>query len=324
MRERHVEFEIPTEANFDDYMQKYVVDPETFTPGVQIETKEQPGTFLGFKRHNSRGVGTRNFIVVMGTTSRSGPFAQALADSFHHVQEQFPNVDGVCAIVHTEGGGIEPPNNLDFVLRALAGFMVHPNVGAVLALDYGTEAFTNDDVQAYLSEHDYPLDRVKHAFMRISGSLDEELKRAAELIESWLPQVNETARSEQPLSALNISLKCGGSEAFSGISGNALAGWVAKEAIRNGGAANLAETDELTAPNHTYSATCASGDGRDLLEQDRDLQGTCRQSRRFGRRQSFRRQQLSRSVQHCVEIYRRGAQTARKCASTTSSTTPHP
>ena len=245
LRERHVEFEIPTEANFDDYMQKYVVDPETFTPGVQIDTKEQPGTFLGFKRHNSRGVGTRNFIVVMGTTSRSGPFAQALADSFHHVQEQFPNVDGVCAIVHTEGGGIEPPNNLDFVLRALAGFMVHPNVGAVLALDYGTEAFTNDDVQAYLSEHDYPLDRVKHAFMRISGSLDEELKRAAELIESWLPQVNETARSEQPLSALKIALQCGGSDAFSGISGNALAGWVAKEAIRNGGAANLAETDEL-------------------------------------------------------------------------------
>ena len=41
LRERHVEFEIPTEANFDDYMQKYVVDPETFTPGVQIDTKEQ-------------------------------------------------------------------------------------------------------------------------------------------------------------------------------------------------------------------------------------------------------------------------------------------
>jgi altronate dehydratase len=245
LQERHVDFDIPAEANFDDFMQTYTVDPNSFAPGEQIPLKDVPDTFMGFSRHKSRGVGTRNFVVVMGTTSRSGPFAQALADSFHNVHEQFPNVDGVCAIVHTEGGGIEPPNNLEFVLRALAGFMVHPNVGAVLALDYGTEAFSNDDVQAYLTENDYPLDRVKHAFMRISGSLDQELQRAAELLESWLPQVNETARTEQPLSALKIALQCGGSDAFSGVSGNALAGWIAKEAIRNGGAANLAETDEL-------------------------------------------------------------------------------
>jgi altronate dehydratase len=245
LTERHVDFEIPHAANFEDYMQRYEIDADTFVPGIQIDTADMPGTFEGFKRHASRGVGTRNFIVVLGTTSRSGPFAQALADSFNDIQASYPNVDGVCAIVHTEGGGNERPNNLDFVLRALAGFMVHSNVGAVLALDYGTEAFTNDDVHAYMSEHDYPLDRVKHAFMRIGGSLTDELRRAADLIESWLPQVNETARTPQPLSALKIALQCGGSDAFSGVSGNALAGWVAKEAIRNGGSANLAETDEL-------------------------------------------------------------------------------
>lgn len=245
LTERHVDFNIPNAANFEDYMQRYEVDADSFTAGSQIELAETPGAFMGFKRHASRGIGTRNFIVVIGTTSRSGPFAQALADSFENIQQQYPNVDGVCAIVHTEGGGSERPNNLDFVLRALSGFMVHCNVGAVLALDYGTEAFTNDDVHAYMTEHDYPLDRVKHAFMRIGGSLNEELRRGSDVLESWLPLVNETARTEQPLSALKIALQCGGSDAFSGVSGNALAGWIAKEAIRNGGAANLAETDEL-------------------------------------------------------------------------------
>ncbi|MCI0423715.1 MAG: UxaA family hydrolase, partial [Acidobacteria bacterium] len=38
---------------------------------------------------------------------------------------------------------------------------------------------------------------------------------------------------------------CGGSDAFSGISSNPLLSWVAKEIVRNGGIANLAETDEL-------------------------------------------------------------------------------
>jgi len=47
------------------------------------------------------------------------------------------------------------------------------------------------------------------------------------------------------VSALRIALQCGGSDAFSGVSGNPLAGWVAREAIRHGGSAALAETDEL-------------------------------------------------------------------------------
>ena len=46
-----------------------------------------------------------------------------------------PSIDGIVAIAHTEGGGPGEPNNSAEVLRALAGFLVHPNVGAVLAVD---------------------------------------------------------------------------------------------------------------------------------------------------------------------------------------------
>jgi altronate dehydratase len=52
-------------------------------------------------------------------------------------------------------------------------------------------------------------------------------------------------RVSQPLAELRIALQCGGSDAFSGVSGNPLAGWVAREVIRHGGSASLAETDEL-------------------------------------------------------------------------------
>ena len=42
-----------------------------------------------------------------------------------------------------------------------------------------------------------------------------------------------------------IALQCGGSDAFSGVSGNPLARLGGEETIRYGGSANLAETDEL-------------------------------------------------------------------------------
>ena len=149
------------------------------------------------------------------------------------------------AVTHTEGGGGPRPNNLDYVLRVLAGFMVHPNVGAVLAVDDGAGSYTSADLERFMAARGYPLDHVVHAFQRIDGGYEAEVARALGTIDGWLPEVAAAVRTPEPAGALRLALQCGGSDAFSGVSGNALAGWVAKEVIRHGGSANLAETDEL-------------------------------------------------------------------------------
>ena len=82
-------------------------------------------------------------------------------------------------------------------------------------------------------------------FYRLQGSFDTDLANGAEIINGWLERVNSVAHTEQSLENLKIALQCGGSDAFSGVSGNPLAAYVAKEVIRYGGCANLAETDEL-------------------------------------------------------------------------------
>ena len=148
------------------------------------------------------------------------------------------------AVAHTEGA-VPEPNNRETVLRTLAGYMVHPNTGAILAVDYGTEGITNSNLEDFLKANKYPLGQVPHGFHSIESSFSEALEVAAKAVKSWLPQVNAVSRQERPLSDLKIALQCGGSDAFSGISGNPLAAWVAREVIRHGGAANLAETDEL-------------------------------------------------------------------------------
>ena len=159
--------------------------------------------------------------------------------------EAYPNVDGIVAVTHTEGGEGRTPNNIDMLLRTLAGFTVHPNIGAMLLVDYGTEAVTNDMLKAYMLREGYALDDVVHHFYRLQGSFDTDLANGAEIIGGWLESVNSVARTEQSLEHLKIALQCGGSDAFSGVSGNPLAAYVAKEVIRYGGCANLAETDEL-------------------------------------------------------------------------------
>src|SRR5690606_28307605 len=49
----------------------------------------------------------------------------------------------------------------------------------------------------------------------------------------------------EPLRELRVALQCGGSDAFSGVSGNPLAGAMVHEIVREGGIGVLCETDEL-------------------------------------------------------------------------------
>ena len=243
LAQRGIDFDLPAAANFTDAIEAYELNEASFTPGRQVEPADSGATFDGFRRPGGRGVGTRNFVVVLATTSRTNGFVRRVAE---RTAAWAPaGVDGVVAVTHTEGGGTGRPNNLDHVLRVLAGFMVHPNVGAVLAADDGAGAYTAADVRQFMEGRNYPLDHVPHAFFRVERGYEEETARAAALVADWLPEVAAARRSPEPAGALRLALQCGGSDAFSGVSGNALAGWVAKEVIRHGGSANLAETDEL-------------------------------------------------------------------------------
>jgi altronate dehydratase len=247
-----VDLSLPEEPNFRDAeLEPYVLDEDHFRPGEQVPLHDQPRTFMGYRRGAGRGVGTRNYIVLMGVTSRLTGFVRALELEMNGVADAYKNVDGIVCVAHTEGGEERTPNNLDLLLRTLSGFMVNPNVGAVLVLDHGgEEAVTNRMLGAYLEEHGYPIGDVPHEFMSLQGSFRRDLEEAKSVVHRWLEEVDAARRTEEPASELRIGLQCGGSDAFSGISANPLVAWVSREVVRNGGIANLAETDELIGAEH--------------------------------------------------------------------------
>lgn len=241
---RSLDFTLPAAPNFDNQITSFEFDSGGFSAAAPLPLHSDMRHFEGYPRAGGRGVGTRNMIVILGTSSLAAGFARTLAQLTSEMAADFPNVDGIVPVAHTEGGH-QNPNNRELLLRTLAGFMVHPNVGAVVALDFGAEAVTNADLRQYLLENDYPLEHVLHRFHSLRTSFEANVAWFKDLLLDWLPRVNQLERNAQPLSALKIALQCGGSDAFSGISGNPLAAWVAKEVIRYGGSANLAETDEL-------------------------------------------------------------------------------
>ncbi|MGJ3239476.1 MAG: UxaA family hydrolase [Anaerolineae bacterium] len=244
LRRRSLQISLPENANFQNELEPYQFDAANFKPAPPLPRYAEMRTFMGYAREGERGVGTRNTIILLGTSALVAGFVRKLEATLQHHLSDYPHIDGIVAVAHTEGAHGKA-NNQALMLRTLAGFVVHPNVGAVLIVDAGHETLNNALLQDYLTDNAYPLDAVPHHFMSLSASFDADLARGKAIVDDWLPLVNAMSRTPQPLAELKIALQCGGSDAFSGISGNPLAAWVTREIIRYGGCANLAETDEL-------------------------------------------------------------------------------
>ncbi|MFI5711160.1 UxaA family hydrolase [Kribbella sp. NPDC051620] len=228
---------LPTEPSAkNEPLDPYELDESALNLGRQVTSVEQPGTFLGYPREQGPA-GTRNHVVLLATSSRSSGFVTELARRFG---------DGVVVpVAHTEGGEEGTPNNLALLLATLAGFALNPNVGAVLIVDTEGELVSGQAIKDFMAERGYPAIRVPHAYFTRRGGFEADLTAAGRLVEPWLPIVAAQERREVPLADLWIGLQCGGSDAFSGVSANPLSGAVAREVIRHGGIAVLAETDEL-------------------------------------------------------------------------------
>lgn len=242
---REVTGKIPSQANFLDEIEPFVLDERSFSPAPPLELAPERRTFQGYRRGGSRGVGTRNFIVILGTTSRTASAAREIAARLQPLAGAHAGVDGIVAVSHTEGGGVEAPNNVLEIHRALSGFMLHPNVGAIVAVDFGVEPVNNRTLKHFMRSEGGGLDHVPHRFVSLQGGVKAGYAEVEEWVRGCIALVASARRTREPLAGLTIGLQCGGSDAFSGISGNPLAGSVVHEVIRNGGAGVLCETDEL-------------------------------------------------------------------------------
>jgi altronate hydrolase len=98
--------------------------------------------FMGIARPDGR-VATRNYIGVLSSVNCSATVARAIADHFSRQNRpealaDFPQVDGVVALTHGSGCGMDTEGlGLRLLERTMAGYALHANFWGVIVVGLG-------------------------------------------------------------------------------------------------------------------------------------------------------------------------------------------
>ena len=214
---------------------------------------EQRRTFMGFRRADGR-TGTRNFILIVPTSmcaSHEALQVATLAEFTLFSREKFPNVDGISAIPHSKGCGCQEGSPVELLLRVLSNYADHPNVGGVVLLELGCEKTNLSVLESYLARLGRKLDKplVKIGIQQVGGT-QGAIRAGLRAVEEMLPKVNRAVRQPISVSELVLGVKCGGSDAFSGISANPSLGHASDLLVRSGGTVLITEVPEFCGAEH--------------------------------------------------------------------------
>jgi len=223
------------------------------TPPPDYFTAEEAGMFMGFRRADGR-VGTRNFVLLVPTSMCASHEVQqisTIAEFTLFNKQKYPNVDGVTAIPHNKGCGCNDGSNVETLMRTLANYADHPNVGGVILVELGCEKTNLTLVDQYLNRHGRSFNKpVARISIQEVGGTEATVQRGLQEVEKMLPVVNDARREAVPLSELVLGVKCGGSDGFSGLSANPSLGHAADLLIRSGGTVLITEVPEFCGAEH--------------------------------------------------------------------------
>jgi altronate hydrolase len=241
-------------ANMSDAVPVVRDLPENLhTPPPAYIPADERATFRGFRRADGR-VGTRNYVLIVPTSMCASTESQQISMIAEYTlfnRERYPNVDGVVALAHNKGCGCSDGSNIEVMLRTLANYADHPNVGGVVMIELGCEKTNLSIVEQYLHRKDRHLNKPFVRFgIQEAGGTQGTIARGLKEVETMLPEVNRAERVEVPISELVLGVKCGGSDAFSGISANPSLGRASDLLVRSGGTVLITEVPEFCGAEH--------------------------------------------------------------------------
>ena len=218
---------------------KYRYNPATAEPS-KTGSSPCPLTFMGYERSDGR-VGIRNELWILPTVGCANGLAESTAA---RVRSDLPaGIDGVRVLSHPYGCGQAGEDQLR-TRRMLAAMAVHANAGAVLVLSLGCEDNCIGELRPLIEQLQPHMDPRRIHFLEAQKETDE-IEAAAEALRRLAGFACGCERTPVPLSRLAVGMKCGGSDAFSGISANPLVGEIADRLYDCGATTVLTEVPEM-------------------------------------------------------------------------------
>lgn len=202
----------------------------------EYQPKKCDVTFNGYLRQDGRAA-TRNEIWIIPTVGCVNNTAKRLEKIGQDIIGD--GCDGVFAYTHPFGCSQlgDDQENTRKILAALAN---HPNAGGVLIVSLGCENTNVETFKKYLGEYDEK--RIKFL---VTQDCENELEKGEKLLKELYTFVKSFKREPIPINKLVVGYKCGGSDAFSGITANALCGRLTDKLTSFGTSAILTEVPEM-------------------------------------------------------------------------------
>ncbi len=190
--------------------------------------------FWGYKREGRRA-GIRNDIYIIPTVGcvnnvclRLEKMAQKLICG---------SIDGIFALPHQFGCSQLGKDHENF-RKLLCAIAKNPNASYVLLVGLGCENNRLSKLQEELA------DQTHIAYFNCQD-VEDEISYGYDILAGFAEKARILKREECDLSELCIGLKCGGSDAFSGITANPLVGRISDRVVSAGGSAILTEVPEM-------------------------------------------------------------------------------
>lgn len=220
---------------------------DSVTPTVaQTIAAGRDGTvqFEGFRRADGR-IGTRNVIAVICTVNCAATTSRMVARWFTPERlAAYPNVDGVVALVHELGCGMEQTGEpMDLLRRTIAGFVRNPNVGGAVLIGLGCE---RNGVDGLIGREQLQTGPLLHRLvMQEGGGTTKTVEAGIAAVQSMLPLVDAARREPLSAAGLVVALQSTGEDAQSPLTANPALGNAVDRLIAAGGTAVLTATSSV-------------------------------------------------------------------------------
>lgn len=222
-----------------------------YTPAIEpVPAIEDGRSFLGYRRPNGE-VGIRNEIWIIPTVGCVNEIAQTLARQIN--ARLLPgNISGVYALPHPFGCS-QLGDDHATTQRVLAALAQHPNAGGVLIVGLGCENNSMGSFRRLIPD----AGSKRYQFM-VAQAVADELAAGRTALDALIEYAAGFHRERIPVSELRIGLKCGGSDGYSGITGNPLVGAFSDQLVARGGTSVLTEVPEMFGAEALFMNRCVS------------------------------------------------------------------
>lgn len=199
--------------------------------------------FRGYERPGGT-VGIRNHVAVISSVTCANGVVDRICSE----------VPETIKIIHANGCG-RGGSDLILHTRTLQNLCKNPNYAAILIVGLGCELIPADSIHLAAAFAKKPSEKI---VIQNEGGSGKTIEKGIEIAKRLVKQAKEIKPEMFSFDRLNIGLKCGGSDAFSGLSANPAIGVASDWIVEQGGNSVLTELEELNGTNHILMKRAAT------------------------------------------------------------------